>query len=135
MQARAEQVLRIEWSGPSGQDAEGLAAALDEAGPVSVNQAPTAKASMAAGEIVLTIIASAATQAIIHVAMDKLREYIKEKISAGQTARKKAPNMTIIVQGKDTKPVEKLISLRLATVDFAAEFMDNLGDEIAKAIG
>jgi len=130
-----EQVLRIEWNGPSGLDAEELASALSVAGSVPVNQDPTAKANMAAGEIVLTILASAATQAIIHVALDKLRDYLKEKISAGRAERKKAPNMRVIVQGKDAKPVEKLISLRLATVDFAAEFMDNLGDEIAKAIG
>jgi hypothetical protein len=133
--ATADQVLKIEYSGPSRQDAEELASALAEAGSVPVNQASTAKASMATGEIVLTILASAATQAIIHVAIDKLREYLRDRISAGRTGGRKAPNMTIIVRGKSGKPVHKLISLRLATLDFAAEFMDNLGDEIGKAIG
>jgi hypothetical protein len=133
--AAAEQVLKIEYSGPSRQDAEELASVLAEAGSVPVSQAPTAKASMATGEIILTILASAATQAIIHVAIDKLREYVHKKILAGRSEGKKAPNMKIIVQGKGAKPVQKLISLRLATLDFAAEFMDNLGDEIAKAIG
>jgi hypothetical protein len=128
-------VLKIEWSGPSNREAEELASALAEAGSVSVSQAHTARATMAAGEIVLTILASAATQAIIHVAIDKLRDYVKHKISAGRVERKKAPDMTIIVKGKDANAVEKLISLRLATVDFAARFMNDLGEEIAKAIG
>lgn len=132
--AAAEQALRIKWNGPSGQDAEELASALSVAGSVPLNQDPTARATMAGGEIVLTILASAATQAIIHVALDKLRDYIKEKIAAGRIERKKAPNMRVIVQGKNVHPAEKLISLRLATADFAAEFIKDLGDEVAKAI-
>jgi hypothetical protein len=133
--AAADQVLKIEYSGPSRQDAEELASALAEASSVPVSQAPNAKTNLGAGEIVLTILASAATQAVIHVAIDRLREYVRGKILAGHSKGKKVPDMKIIVYGKGTKPIQKLISLRLATLDFAAEFMNNLGDEIAKAIG
>jgi ADP-ribosylglycohydrolase len=130
----ADQVLKIEYSGPSRQDAEELASALAEASPVTVNQAPCAKASMATGEIVLTILASAATQAVIHVAIDRLREYMNKKILAAHHKGGKAPNMRVLIHWKSAKPIQKLISLRVATVDVVAQFIDNLGDEITKAI-
>jgi hypothetical protein len=132
--APVQEVLRIEYSGPSRHDADELASVLAEAASVPVNQAPNSKASMAIGEIVLTIAASAATKALVDIAIDKLRDYLRDKILATRSERNKAPNLKIILQGMGSKPIQRLISLRVATLEFAAEFVKNLGEDVAKSI-
>jgi hypothetical protein len=128
------QLLKIEYSGPCRHDAEDLASTLAETSSVSAQPSPGSKASMAIGEIILTIAATAATKALISVIVDQLREYLKSRILKRETEEDQAPNLRVIVHRPASRPVEKLIALRAASVDLAAEFAKNLGEELLKPV-
>jgi hypothetical protein len=132
--SESQGILRIEYSSGAQADADALAADLAEVGNVPVQKAANSKASMAVGEVILLIAASSATKALIDIAIDRLREYLLRRIGERPADRTEAPNIRVVVERPGMKATQKLLSLRVATVDFAAEFIKQLGDAVAKSI-
>lgn len=134
---RSAKILAIEYRGPAKQDAESLANGF-RAGGVTLNpprEAADGKATLAVGEIILTIVASAAARALLDVTLDKLRMYMVNRIQ-GNTLTSESPNLQISVAKENGQVVaRKLVSLRVASVEFVTKFVKEVGEAVVKAVG
>ena len=132
----ADKILTIEYRGPAKRDAELLAQSIRTGGvPVGEPVAATDdKATMAIGEIVVTIIASAAARALLEVTMTHLRDYLVSRIER-ESGKSDAPNVQVLV-AKETggTAAKKLISLRVATAEFVTKFIKEVGDEVVRTV-
>jgi hypothetical protein len=126
--------LLIEYCGPARRDAELLAHNLRMAGIAADDPvlSADAQATMAIGEIVVTIVASAAARALLDVAMEHLRGFLISRVQ-GTSQDSDAPNMQVLVAKPDgTVATRKLISLRVATADLITKFVKDVGNEVLR---
>lgn len=121
--------VEIEFIGGVREDADALRADFQKAGlPVeAVREISKPTGTLGAGEIILTLVASAAARGAAEMAFDHLRIYLKKKLSEGEKSvnRELKLSVTIKQAGGDREETTPF-SLRSATVEAVDKFATNL---------
>jgi hypothetical protein len=123
----------IDFSGDTDEDASQLRAGLSSAGirVGTCKRLPVHDASLGAGEIILTIFASAAVKALIDVAGQQIREYLAKHMS-----RAAEPVRLRVIIRKDRTSTGKhhVIDPRSAAATMVDKFIANICDAVKKVV-
>ncbi len=128
----AAPVISIAFYGNAGEDAEQLREALAQspAEVMGVSERGRGEVDMAAAEIVITIVATAAAKAVASVALGYVEAYVRRKIEE----RKGGPDLQLVLKrGEDGKTVDRIpFSFGTMGLEALASFSKNIRGAIEK---